>query len=164
MKQIERYAWSEDNSAEIERGWIVKADSLAELAAELGLDPEGLERQVAEFNAAADAGHDELHGRDPGTLTRIDQPPFYGYRWAQMLISTLGGIRKDEHGRALDPYGEAIPGLYAAGDTASSYSWCLSGGMGLADAMAFGRMAARHATGVGAGDGAPLSEPVGGRA
>ena len=101
--------------------------------------------QVALINEAADAGHDQLHGRAPETLRRIDTPPYYGYRWAQLLISTLGGISKDEHARALDPYGAPIPRLYTAGDTASTYSWCLSGGLGLGDALVFGRIAARHA-------------------
>ena len=70
---------------------------------------------------------------------------YYGYRWGQLLLTTLGGIRKDGHGRALDPEGAPIPGLYATGDGASTYSWLLSGGMGVGDAMAFGRIGARHA-------------------
>lgn len=145
MKQIERYVWSDDNQAEIDRGWIVKAGSLKELAGKLGIDAAGLVAQVALINEAADTGRDQAHGRAPETLRRIDTPPYYGYRWAQLLISTLGGISKDEHARALDPYGVPIPRLYTAGDTASTYSWCLSGGLGLGDALVFGRIAARHA-------------------
>lgn len=145
MKQIERYDWSEDNSAEIERGWIERGDTLRELALKLGIDPDGLEAQVERTNADFDRGVDSEHGRDPSLLSRIDRPPYYGYRWAQLLITTLGGVRKDERGRALDPYGEPIPRLFCAGDMASTYSWCLSGGLGLADAMAFGRIAAAEA-------------------
>ena len=47
------YQWSDDNSAEIERGWLVKADTIEELAAQLSatnyvygngmtIDPEAL--------------------------------------------------------------------------------------------------------------------------
>ncbi len=75
----------------------------------------------------------------------IARPPFYGYEWAQLLITTMGGIRKDDFARALDPFGEPIPGLYCAGDASSTYSWCCSGGMGLGDALAFGRIAGRNA-------------------
>jgi succinate dehydrogenase/fumarate reductase flavoprotein subunit len=145
MKQIERYVWSTDNQAEIDRGWIMKADSLEELAEKLDIDADGLVAQVALINEAADTGHDHMYGRAAETLRRIDTPPYYGYRWAQLLISTLGGIRKDEYARVLDPYGAPIPRLYTAGDTASTYSWCLSGGLGLGDALVFGRIAARHA-------------------
>jgi hypothetical protein len=144
MKQIEGYVWSSDNLTEIDRGWIEKADTLDQLADQLGIDAAGLVAQVKTINAAADAGRDEIFGRASDTLRRIDTPPYYGYRWAQLLATTLGGIRKDEHGRALDPYGIPIPRLYCAGDTASSYSWCLSGGLGLGDALVFGRISARH--------------------
>lgn len=147
MKQVEGYRWSDDNSAEVERGWIVRADTLQELAEKLEISPEGLEQQVADWNAAVDAGVDEVWGRPQDSMHRVDAAPYYGYRWAQLLITTLGGIRKDEHGRALDPYGEPIVGLYAAGDTASTYSWNISGGLGLSDAIAFGRIGARHAAG-----------------
>jgi len=30
--QIEKYDWSPDSSAKIEKGWIIKADTLKELA------------------------------------------------------------------------------------------------------------------------------------
>lgn len=142
-KQVEGYEWSADNAAEIERGWIAKGETLAELAAELGIDAAGLEAEVERYNAACAAGSDPDHGRPAASLTPIERGPFYGYRWAQLLITTLGGIRKDARARALDPDGQAIEGLYVAGDVASTYSWGLSGGMGLADAMAFGRVAAR---------------------
>jgi succinate dehydrogenase/fumarate reductase flavoprotein subunit len=149
MKQIERYDWSDDNSAEIERGWITRASSIPELAEALEIEPAGLEDEVERYNALATAGQgDPVFGRPAPTMSPIKRPPFYGYRWGQMLITTLGGIRKDEFARALDPYGAAIPGLYCAGDVASTYSWALGGGSGLADAMAFGRIAARHAVGL----------------
>ena len=41
---IERYEWSADNRAELANGWIKRADSLAALAAVLGLDPAALGR------------------------------------------------------------------------------------------------------------------------
>lgn len=142
---IEGYQWSPDNSAEIERGWITKADTIRDLAAALEIDPDGLEKEVAEYNRAVTRGEDERFGRASGSMSAVARAPFYGFRWGQNLYTTLGGIRKDGHARALDPEGAPIPGLYCAGDTASTYTWLVSGGMGLSDAMAFGRLAARHA-------------------
>jgi FAD binding domain len=148
MKQIERYDWSADNSAEIERGWITRANSIGELAEKLGIDSVGLEDEVDRYNELASGGQgDPQYGRPSLTMSPLARGPFYGYRWGQLLITTLGGIRKDEFARALDPDGVPIPGLYCAGDVASTYSWALGGGSGLADAMAFGRIAARHAVG-----------------
>lgn len=152
IRQVEGYEWSLDNSVEIERGWITRADSIRELADQLGIDADGLEREVQRYNELADSGEDDpVSGRPAHTMFPILMPPFYGFEWAQLLITTMGGIRKDEHARALDPFGAPIPGLYCAGDVASTYSWCCSGGMGLGDALAFGRIAGRSAaTGAGA--------------
>jgi succinate dehydrogenase/fumarate reductase flavoprotein subunit len=151
MKVVEHYDWSEDNSVEIDKGWIVRADSVRELAERLGIDPDGLEREVAEFNDACERGRDDRFGRPPETLAPLSRPPYYGYRWAQLLITTLGGLRKDGRARVLDPEGRPIAGLCAAGDVASTYSWALSGGLCLGDAMAFGRLAAEELLGAGRG-------------
>lgn len=146
IRQIEGYEWSLDNSAEIERGWITRADSIGELADKLGIDAAGLEAEIDRYNALAASGSDDpVFGRPAKTIRPIIRAPFYGYKWAQLLMTTLGGIRKDGQARALDPFGAAIPGLYCAGDASSSYSWCCSGGMGLGDALAFGRIAGRNA-------------------
>jgi succinate dehydrogenase/fumarate reductase flavoprotein subunit len=146
IRQVEGYEWSLDNGAEIERGWITRADSIRELADKLGIDADGLEREIERYNQWAISGCDDPTFGRPGTsMFPIARPPFYGYEWAQLLITTMGGIRKDDFARALDPFGEPIPGLYCAGDASSTYSWCCSGGMGLGDALAFGRIAGRNA-------------------
>lgn len=146
MRQIEGYEWSLDNSAEIERGWITRGDSIRELAEKLGVDADGLECEVRRYNDVASSSIDDpLFGRPAKTMFPIVRPPFYGFEWAQLLITTLGGIRKDASARAVDAYGEAIPGLYCAGDVSSTYAWCCSGGMAIGDALAFGRIAGRNA-------------------
>lgn len=146
LKQVEGYSWSGDNAVEIERGWIIRADSLEELAEKLGVDGPGLAREVAEHNAAVESGLGDMRfGRPVATMSRIARPPFYGYAWGQVLITTLGGLCKDERARVLTPAGTPIERLYAAGDAASTYSWALGGGMALGDALAFGRIAGREA-------------------
>ncbi len=54
--------WSVDNSAEIEKGWIRRADSIAELADLIGVDAQTLERTVEQYNAACEAGRDDPSG------------------------------------------------------------------------------------------------------
>lgn len=144
MKQVLGYEWSSDNSVEIEKGWITKANSLRELADKLGIDPDGLEAEITLYNDGAQRGEDARFGRPAETLAPLQRGPFYGFRWAQLLITTLGGLRKDGDARVIDACGEPIPRLYAAGDTASTYTWLISGGMGLGDAIAFGRIAGRN--------------------
>jgi succinate dehydrogenase/fumarate reductase flavoprotein subunit len=126
-------------------GGIVRADSIAELALALGVDPDALERTVARYNAACAAGVDDQFGRDPATLTPLVEPPFYGFTSGPLLAWTNGGPRRNERAEVLDPFGAAIPGLYAAGNVSSTYSWCKDGGFHIADALAFGRIAGRNA-------------------
>ena len=141
---MEGYEWSADNSAEIEKGWIQQADTPAELAEILGIDPDGLEAAVASWNDACAAGHDPL-GRPAATLAPLATPPYYGFTSAPLLGWTNGGPRRNEKAQVLDPFGETIGRLYAAGTVSSTYSRCKDGGFHIGDALAFGRVAGRNA-------------------
>src|SRR5208337_3998367 len=66
------YRWSSDNSAEVARGWIVRADSLVELAGKLRMDAGNLETEVARFNEAARSGRDDPLGRPSSSMAPID--------------------------------------------------------------------------------------------
>ena len=143
---MEEYEWSADNSAEIDKGWIQKADTLTELAEILGIDPDGLEASVAEWNEVCAAGHDPL-GRPGPTLAPLATPPYYGFTSAPLLGWTNGGPRRNEKAQVLDPFGETIGRLYAAGTVSSTYSRCKDGGFHIGDALAFGRVAGRNAAG-----------------
>jgi succinate dehydrogenase/fumarate reductase flavoprotein subunit len=144
LKQVERYEWSEDNSREIEAGWIAKGDTIGELAANLGIDPAGLEAEIALYNEDCSRGADSAFGRPGAALAPIDAAPYYGYRWGNMMIATMGGLKKDGQARVIDVNGHPIDGLYCAGEISSTYPWALSGGMGIGDALAFGRVAGRN--------------------
>ncbi|MCA1004236.1 FAD-dependent oxidoreductase [Rhodococcus hoagii] len=137
--------WSVDNSAEIEKGWIRRADSIAELAAIIGVDALTLERTVEQYNAACAAGRDDHFGRDPQMLGAVAQAPFYVLEVTPLLGWSNGGPRRDGRARVLDTRGEVIDGLYAAGEVSSTYSWRKDGGFHIGDALAFGRVAGRDA-------------------
>ncbi|WP_280399781.1 FAD-binding protein [Nocardia carnea] len=142
---MDGYQWSADNSAEIAAGWIHRADTLAELAGRIGVDPTTLTATVEQYNRACSAGRDDLFGRTPATLTPVTAPPFYAYQSAPVLAWTNGGPRRDQHARVLSRSGAAIDGLYAAGTVSSTYSWAKDGGFHIADAIVFGRIAGAHA-------------------
>jgi succinate dehydrogenase/fumarate reductase flavoprotein subunit len=144
---VEGYEWSADNSAEIGKGWLLRADTVEELAVRLEVDPAVLTETVRRYNAACDAGHDDQFGRAASTLTPLREPPYYAFTWGPMLAWSNGGPRRDEHARVLDPFGAVVPGLYAAGSVSSTYSWAKDAGFHIADALAFGRVAGRHAAG-----------------
>ncbi|WP_280232458.1 FAD-dependent oxidoreductase [Nocardia cyriacigeorgica] len=161
---MENFVWSADNSTEIARGTIRRADTIAELAEYIDVDPATLERTVAGYNKACEYGRDDSFGRAPHTLAPVSQPPFYVLEVAPLLGWSNGGPRRDGRARVIDVDSAVIAGLYAAGEVSSTYSWAKDGGFHIADALAFGRVAGREAaeraSGHGAGERARHMEPT----
>jgi succinate dehydrogenase/fumarate reductase flavoprotein subunit len=142
---IERYRWSPASTDEVARGWLHSAPTIAGLGELLGIDGDALTKTIQQYNAACSAGTDAEFGRDPRWLVPITTPPFYGFSCPPIVGYTCGGPRRDEGARVVRPDGSPIPGLYSAGEVSSTYSWCMDGGMMIADALAFGRIAGRNA-------------------
>ncbi|WP_300681274.1 FAD-dependent oxidoreductase [Nocardioides sp.] len=142
---IDGYDWSDDNSVEVDKGWILRGDTLEELAEWLGVQASELTRSVELYNQACAAGYDEQHRRPAATLDPIGAGPYYAVTSSPMTAWSNGGPRRDEHCQVLDPFGDVIAGLYAAGSVSSTYSWGKDGGFHIADALAFGRVAGRSA-------------------
>lgn len=143
-QRMANYRWSPDSSVELGKGWISAGSSIEDLATKLGIEPQGLAATVDAYNRNCAAGRDETYDRDPATLQPL-AAPFYGFAWGPMLVFTCGGPAKNELAQVLDPKGKVIPRLYAAGEVASTYSYCMSGGQMIGDALAFGRIAGRTA-------------------
>jgi len=139
--------------------WVPRDDTLAGLAAQLGIDAGGLEATVARFNADARAGRDREHrrGETPwglgrlnpaATLGPVEKPPFHGLRLHPTALSSAG-LLADARARVLHVRGHPIPGLYAVGnaaartETGAGYQT----GYSLASGMTFGLIAARDVAG-----------------
>ncbi len=142
---IGMYKWSKDNSAEIEKGWIIKGDTIEDLAKKLGLDPAVVKDQVARYNAAVAAKKDADFGRDPKTLVALDKPPFYAVIEWPGMNNTFGGPRRNAKAQIIDLYGKPIPRLYSAGELGSIYVHYPQGGANVGECLAFGRIAAKNA-------------------
>jgi succinate dehydrogenase/fumarate reductase flavoprotein subunit len=139
------YVWSLDNSAEIEKGWIKKGQTLAELAKEIGVDGTVLEHTVATFNLHCKNGQDLDFNRDKEMMGPIDTPPYYAIPQVPAIVSTSGGPRHDKDARVLDNDGKPIPRLYAAGELGSLFAWLYEAGGGLAECFVFGKIAGQNA-------------------
>lgn len=143
----EGYMWSSDNLAEIEKGWIVKADTVAELAEKIGRDPEALQATIDRYNELCEKGVDEDFGRAPEKMAKIEKGPFYAVAITPTLVATTGGAKRDTAGRVLDWNENPIPGLYEAGELGSYVSNLYQNGVFLSEAMLSGRAAAQTAFG-----------------
>jgi len=142
---VERYEWSEDNSREVEKGWITRADTIAELALKLGRDQDRLVKTVADYNTACADKTDTLFNRDPSTLEPIATPPYYAIELKPGLVCTSAGAKRTPKGEVLNRAGEPIPGLYEAGQLGSMISDLYQNGSYLTEAMISGRSAGLNA-------------------
>lgn len=141
---IERYDWSADNSAELARGWMTRAETLPDLAQALGLDPAVLSATVARWNAQCQAGADADFGRTK-MLAPLHTAPFYAVELAPSMLNTQGGPRRNAQAQIVRPDGRPIPRLYSAGELGSIYSYLYQGTGNIGECFAFGRIAGRHA-------------------
>ena len=141
---MEGYDWSDDNSAELARGWIKTADTLAGLAGQIGLDADALEATVARWNAGADAGEDTEFGRTL-MLTPFGTGPYYAVELSPSMINTQGGPRRNERAEVLRPDGTPVPRLYSAGELGSIFSYLYQGTGNIGECLGFGRIAGRNA-------------------
>jgi tricarballylate dehydrogenase len=129
------------------------ADTLEELAEQLGVDVDGLVRTVRAFNDSIDRDVDFDPNVKDGRAARVDPPksnwanpietaPFYAYPVTCGVTFTFGGLKGDSHGRVLKEDGDPIPGLFACGEALGGlFSGNYPGGSGLAAGAVFGRRA-----------------------
>ena len=131
--------------AKLTAGNIHRADSIEEMARDMGVSSMALRRTLERFNEAARSGSPDEFGRTAYTQT-IEKPPFYWGREQLMMHSTLGGLHIDARARVLRADGSAIDGLYAAGETAGGI-WGSDrlGGTGLLQCLVMGRIAGAEA-------------------
>ena len=119
-----------------------KADTLADLAAQCGIDAANLEASVAEYNQAVETGTDPAFGRQVFARP-IDTPPYLAIHAVGFTVLSPGGIDADTGLHVLDNAGQPIPNLYASGEVfgkARLSGRSYASGMSLLPAITFGRL------------------------
>ena len=138
--------WSKDNMAELEKGWIVKADTLAELAEKIGVDAAGLEKTVTRYNWYCEQGEDYEFNRAANTLKPLSaEGPYYAMELTPTLTNTQGGAVRNANCEVIDLDGNVIPHLYSAGEFGSMYIHGYNGGGNVSEALVTGRIAGANA-------------------
>lgn len=145
--------WDDGNLNAIEKGWILKADTLQALAQKIRahpdnrerMDPGVLESAVATYNRHCAQGRDTDFDREPDTLGPVQRPPFYALPLYPGGPNTKGGLLANAQRQVLDWQERVIPRLYAVGEIASVFQFAYQGGGNLAEGIVFGRYAGRMA-------------------
>lgn len=148
----------------VRAGYVKSAPTLEELARRIGCDPAGLSRTVSDYNRYAASGQDEAFGRGGSVMSRfngddsvgpnpclgvIGKGPFYAVEVRPFDLAASAGVKCDAFGRALDPEGEPVAGLFACGnDAASIFRGTYPGpGTTIGPAIVFGWRIAQHLAG-----------------
>jgi succinate dehydrogenase/fumarate reductase flavoprotein subunit len=140
-----RYDWSSDNLREVEKGWIKRATTIAELALLIALAPEVLEATVKRYNGFAKDGADADYDRPPGYMAPLAAPPYYAMELTPSFVNTQGGPRRNKDAQIVGRDDRPIPRLYSAGELGSIYSFNYNAGGNVGECFAFGRIAGRNA-------------------
>lgn len=132
----------------IANGKIVKADTVAELAKKINVDAETLANTLDQYNTDCDKGVDSLFFKEMEPRFPVRSGPFYAREVRACVIGQTGaGLNVNEKAQVLDEHGKVIPGLYAAGEVLGCGvgKRYFGGGMGICNAMVFGRIAGTQA-------------------
>lgn len=136
-----------------------KAESIRDLAVQLGLDPERLQRTLDEYNSSVD-GKCSFNNQilDDCSTTNlpipkshwarpIDSPPYYGYSFRPGITFTYFGVKVNEKTQVMRGNEKPFRNLFAAGEIMSGniLSEGYLAGFGLTIGTVFGIIAGREA-------------------
>ena len=116
------YLWDPRQLEEaIALGNVLTAKTIEELARKMDVPANTFELTVARYNKLAREGKDLDFGKHHDRLTTCEKPPFYACKMEARYMVILGGLKVNTRLQVLDRSGDAIPGLYAAGNVSGSF-------------------------------------------
>jgi fumarate reductase flavoprotein subunit len=132
-----------------DKGGVKISDSWDEIAKWIGVAPQILKATIEEYNSFCDQGYDEIFAKDRRYLQALRTPPYYSIRCHLSFLTTIGGIKINEHMEVLNHQDNPILGLYAGGDTTGGWesdTYCISlAGSAFGFAINSGRIAGENA-------------------
>ncbi len=149
-----------------ESKFLLKGDTLEELARACNIPPENLKATTEKFNQFARNGKDEEFGRGDSaydrflgdythgpndTLGTVEEGPFYAVQIVPGDVGTYGGVVCNSNAQVLKPDRTVIDGLYATGTTTAGVMGRAYPGAGcsIGPSFTWGFVAAKHAAGLG---------------
>jgi len=100
-------------------GFFVEGDTVEALAAEMGVDADGLVATIDRYKGFVANEKDEDFNRASMFCT-FETPKFFAVKIEPAIHGTYGGVVLNLRGQVLTEAGETIPGLYASGCVADS--------------------------------------------
>ena len=130
----------------VNKGIVTQADTLEELADELGMDIDALKKSIEDYNAVVRGEKADSLGRETGLEMEFNEAPYYAIKVAPGVHHTMGGVKINTNTEVINTDENVIEGLYAAGEvTGGVHGANRLGGNAVADIVIFGRVAGQNA-------------------
>lgn len=139
----------------------IVADSIAELAAKVGLPADALEKTISEYNAAVISGtfnhtiQDDCHTQGLAIekthwAQKIDKPPYYCYPLRPGITFTYMGVKVDKNAQVFSANGGKFDNIFAAGEIMAGniLTQGYVAGFGMSIGSVFGRLAGQSASAI----------------
>ena len=108
-------------AAYIEKGSVLTADSIEELAEMMEVDPAQLKATIDHYNELCAEGIDYDFGKPSKYMKPVDTAPFYAVKRVYQVSAICDGLKINEAGQVLDMDNEPMEGLYAAGNCSGCF-------------------------------------------
>lgn len=132
-------------AAEIEqclKQGVLAIGTIDEVSEHFGVPANAVKESIARYNDLVASGTDTDFGRTDN-FNPIGEGPYFMFSSVVSVHHTMGGIEIDTEARVINNKGQAIPGLYAAGEvTGGIHGGNRLGSCAVADTVIFGRIAA----------------------
>ena len=129
----------------VKKGFTFQGATYEELGAAIGVDGAALAETMNTWNSYVEAKNDPDFGRT-SFANPLNTAPFYAIKVTAGVHHTMGGLQINADTQVLDVNGNAIPGLYTAGEiTGGVHGANRLGGNAVADFVVFGRIAGAEA-------------------
>ena len=155
IEQTDKSAWLVVDQAMVDKsaviagyiksGYTVTGATYEELAKAMGVDEATFTSTMNTWNQAVEAKSDAEFGRT-SFANPLTTAPYYAIKITPAVHHTMGGIVINPKAEVLNEKGEAISGLYAAGEvTGGVHGANRLGGNAVADFVVFGKISGQSA-------------------
>ncbi|RXI78198.1 FAD-dependent oxidoreductase [Levilactobacillus suantsaii] len=139
----------EDTQQYVDKGLVVKADSIEELAEKLHLPVKTVKQSVKRNNELVVDNIDKDFGKEAFRLTPINKKPYYGCILGGRILCTFDGLRVNKKMEVVNDQFDPIQHLYAAGNDSGGFFFGSYPdrvpGLAASHAQTFGRLAGQQA-------------------
>lgn len=105
----------------VKQGNVFKGETLEELAANTGMDPERFIKNIEEYNQICETKEDPFGKSAENLIYPVQEGPYYAVKMQISNLGTLGGVRVNEKLQAVDIDLKPIQGLYVVGNDAGGF-------------------------------------------